>query len=84
MGQTESKGTPKSSLTSPPPVLVTPPHHPVQNPKHSLGSNTPSTVQLQLPAQRVRRKSIDSVFEEIFKSNTKSAEMAWFVKTLSN
>ena len=70
MGQTESKGTPKTSLNSPPPVIVTTPaHHPVQGPKTSAGSNTP---QLTVPAQRVRRKSIDSVFTEIFKSSHRS------------
>jgi len=71
MGQTESKGTPKTSLTSPVPQIVTPAHHPVQSPKNSTGS---SPGHLQVPVQRVRRKSIDSVFEEIFKSNTKSTD----------
>ena len=71
MGQTESKGTPKTSLTSPVPQISTPAHHPVQSPKNSTGS---SPGHLQVPVQRVRRKSIDSVFEEIFKSNTKSTD----------
>ena len=70
MGQTESKGTPKTSLTGPVQQIVTPAHHPVQSPKNSSGS----PGQLQVPVQRVRRKSIDSVFEEIFKSNTKSTD----------
>ena len=77
MGQTESKGTPKTSLTSPPPVIVTTPaHHPIQGPKTSLGSSTPTGPgpHLNVPPQRVRRKSIDSVFTEIFKSNNRSED----------